>query len=121
MPVNAKAGDGGGLLPHLLKVPEGIVGTAIDGVGRVVMLTGDNRRAAAAIAQQEGLDEFHAELLPKDKVRVLKSLKGIGPVAMVGDRVNDAPGLPTAAMGAAGTDVWSQWFAAPDIPRRWNL
>ena len=61
------------------------------------MLTGDNRRTAAAIAQQEGLDEFHAELLPKDKVRVLKSLKEIGPVAMVGDRVNDA----TAAMGAA--------------------
>jgi hypothetical protein len=68
MPVKAKAGDGGGLLPHLLKVPEGIVGTAIDGVRRVVMLTGDNRRAAAAIAQQEGSDASHAELLPKDKV-----------------------------------------------------
>ena len=79
------------------------------GVRRVVMLTGDNRRVAAAIAQQAGVDEFHADLLPEDKVRVLKSLKEIGPVAMVGDGVNDAPALATAtigiAMGAAGTDV----------------
>jgi magnesium-transporting ATPase (P-type) len=53
------------------------------GIQRVVMLTGDNRRVAAAIAQQAGLDEFHADLLPEDKVRVLKSLEEIGPVAMV--------------------------------------
>ena len=79
------------------------------GVERVVMVTGDNSRVASAIAQQAGVDEFHAELLPEDKVRVLKSLKTIGPVAMVGDGVNDAPALATAtigiAMGAAGTDV----------------
>jgi Zn2+/Cd2+-exporting ATPase len=79
------------------------------GVERVVMVTGDNRRVAAAIARQAGIDEFHADLLPEDKVRVLKSLKDIGPVAMVGDGVNDAPALATAtvgiAMGAAGTDV----------------
>jgi Cd2+/Zn2+-exporting ATPase len=79
------------------------------GVERVVMVTGDNHRVAAAIAQQAGVDEFHAELLPEDKVRVLKSLKETGPVAMVGDGVNDAPALATAtvgiAMGAAGTDV----------------
>jgi len=79
------------------------------GIERVVMVTGDNRRVAAAIAQQAGVDEFHADLLPEDKVRVLKSLKEIGPVAMVGDGVNDAPALATAtvgiAMGAAGTDV----------------
>ena len=79
------------------------------GIRRVVMLTGDNSRVAAAIAQQAGVDEFHADLLPEDKVRVLKSLKEIGPVAMVGDGVNDAPALATAtigiAMGAAGTDV----------------
>jgi Zn2+/Cd2+-exporting ATPase len=79
------------------------------GVERVVMVTGDNRRVASAIARQAGVDAFHAELLPEDKVRVLKSLKTIGPVAMVGDGVNDAPALATAtigfAMGAAGTDV----------------
>ena len=79
------------------------------GVERIVMVTGDNARVASAIARQAGVDEFHAELLPEDKVRVLKSLKTIGPVAMVGDGVNDAPALATAtigiAMGAAGTDV----------------
>jgi Cd2+/Zn2+-exporting ATPase len=79
------------------------------GIERVVMVTGDNRRVASAIAQQASPDEFYAELLPEDKVRVLKSLKGLGPVAMVGDEVNDAPALATAtigiAMGAAGTDV----------------
>jgi Cd2+/Zn2+-exporting ATPase len=79
------------------------------GVQRVVMVTGDNRRVAASIARQAGVDEFHAELLPEGKVQVLKGLKSIGPVAMVGDGVNDAPALATAtlgiAMGAAGTDV----------------
>jgi Zn2+/Cd2+-exporting ATPase len=79
------------------------------GVERIVMLTGDNRRVAAAIAKQAGIDEFHAELLPEDKVRLIKSLKAIAPIAMVGDGVNDAPALATAtigiAMGAAGTDV----------------
>jgi Cd2+/Zn2+-exporting ATPase len=80
-----------------------------DGIERVVMLTGDNSRVAQAIARQAGVDEFHADLLPEDKVRVVKELKSIGPVAMVGDGVNDAPALATAtvgiAMGAAGTDV----------------
>jgi Cd2+/Zn2+-exporting ATPase len=79
------------------------------GVKKVVMLTGDNERVAAAIARQAGVDEYHADLLPQDKVRVIRELKAIGPVAMVGDGVNDAPALAVAqvgvAMGAAGTDV----------------
>ena len=79
------------------------------GVKKVVMVTGDNARVAAAIARQAGVDEFYADLLPQDKVLVLRDLKKIGEVAMVGDGVNDAPALAAAsigiAMGAAGTDV----------------
>ena len=80
------------------------------GVERVVILTGDNERVAQAIATQVEADAVHAELLPQDKVRLLKELEQTyGPVAMVGDGVNDAPALATAtvgvAMGAAGTDV----------------
>jgi len=81
----------------------------ITGIERVVMLTGDNPHVAAAIAERAGVDEFHAGLLPQDKVTVLQSLqKKYGPVAMVGDGVNDAPSLATADIGIAvggGTDV----------------
>ncbi len=77
---------------------------------RVAMLTGDNPRVARSIADQLGIDAVYAQLLPEDKVRVLKQIQDeTGPVAMVGDGVNDAPALATAAvgvaMGAAGTDV----------------
>lgn len=80
------------------------------GVQRVVLLTGDNERAAQAIGAALGVDEVRAELLPHQKVEVVKELqRTYGAVAMVGDGVNDAPALATAAlgvaMGAAGTDV----------------
>jgi Cd2+/Zn2+-exporting ATPase len=79
------------------------------GVGQVVMLTGDNEGTAAAIAEQVGVDEYRAELLPDEKVDAVEELAADGPVAMVGDGINDAPALASAtvgvAMGAAGTDT----------------
>lgn len=80
------------------------------GVKRIVMLTGDNRDTAAAIAKETGVDEFYAELLPEDKVRIVEKLVAdLERVAMVGDGVNDAPAMARAsigiAMGAAGNDA----------------
>ena len=80
------------------------------GVDHIVMLTGDNERVAQRIADEVGIDEVQAELLPEEKVATLEDLVDQHEnVAMVGDGVNDAPALATAtlgiAMGGAGTDV----------------
>lgn len=79
------------------------------GIAHLVMLTGDNDAAAAAIGRQVGIDEVRACLLPEDKVSAVRDLvQRYEAVAMVGDGVNDAPALAAAtvgiAMGGAGTD-----------------
>ncbi|EHR70978.1 heavy metal translocating P-type ATPase [Burkholderiales bacterium JOSHI_001] len=89
---------------------EALVALKATGVKRTVMLTGDNAATARAVAQQLGIDEVHAELLPEDKVTVIAELQKQGHrVAMVGDGINDAPALARAdvgiAMGGGGTQA----------------
>jgi Zn2+/Cd2+-exporting ATPase len=81
------------------------------GIERIVMLTGDNEATARAVALDLGIDEYYAELLPQDKVDIVRVLteRFGSTVAMVGDGVNDAPALAAAAlgiaMGAVGSDT----------------
>lgn len=80
------------------------------GIEKIVMLTGDNQRTADSVAQQLGINQVYANLLPEDKLNVIRSFQKKGEtVAMVGDGINDAPALALAnvgiAMAGVGTDV----------------
>ena len=94
-------------------VPEMLETLHKHGVRRTVMLTGDNKASAKQCAQACGITEFHAQLLPQDKVTHVETLlaeeKGKGALAFVGDGVNDAPVLTMAdvgiAMGGVGSDA----------------
>jgi len=105
-----------GRLAGVLGVADPIKATTADAVRalraggvRLVMMTGDNRVTALAVARRLGIDDVEAEVLPEDKARVVARLRGEGRVvAMAGDGVNDAPALAAADVGVAmgaGADV----------------
>ena len=94
--------------PVKLTTPEALRTLVDEGI-RIVMLTGDNRTTADAVARRLGIAEVEAEVLPEDKSKIVSRLRGEGRiVAMAGDGVNDAPALAAADVGIAmgtGTDV----------------
>lgn len=92
------------------EVPKALEQVRALGIARILLLTGDNLRAAQAIAQEAGIAEIHAQLLPTEKIALVKQLQAEGRrVLMVGDGINDAPALTEAsvgmAMGTIGTAV----------------
>ena len=113
------------------EVPAALQAVRALGVRQIELLTGDNERTAAALGDKLGV-QYRANLLPEDKIRIVKEYQAQGhTVVMVGDGVNDAPALAQAdvgiAMGAAGTDVAIEaahvalmredWTLVPDVFR----
>jgi Cu+-exporting ATPase len=94
--------------PIKASTPEAVKALKAEGV-RLVMMTGDNRTTALAVARRLGIEDVEAEVLPQDKARVVQKLRAEGrAVAMAGDGVNDAPALAAAEVGVAmgaGADV----------------
>ncbi len=75
------------------------------GINKIVMMTGDSERTAAAIARQVGIDEYYSEVLPEDKAAFVENEKKLGrKVIMVGDGINDSPALSAASVGIAISD-----------------
>lgn len=82
-----------------------ILGLRMEGIKRVVMMTGDSRHTAKAVADKLGIDEFYAEVLPEDKAKFVEKEKAAGrKVIMVGDGINDTPALSAADVGIAVSD-----------------
>ena len=114
------------------EVPAALAQVRHLGIKRILLLTGDNERVAAAVAREAGITEFEASLLPEDKITTVKRLQAEGRhVLMIGDGINDAPALTQAnvgiAMGAVGTAVAQEaadvsllrddWMAVPEVIR----
>lgn len=77
----------------------------MSGFGKIVMMTGDSERTAAAIAERVGVDEYYSEVLPEDKAKFIEQEKAAGrTVVMIGDGINDSPALSAADVGIAVSD-----------------
>jgi Cd2+/Zn2+-exporting ATPase/Cu+-exporting ATPase len=108
-----------------LEVPQAIADLRSLGINQFELLTGDNRRSAAALADKLGIP-YRADLLPEDKIAIVKEYQAQGhTVMMVGDGVNDAPALAQAdvgvAMGAAGSGVAMEAAAVALMRDDWSL